>query len=96
MLEKLNKKIVILFFGIFLISVSIVYALNCGEACYDSGVCCGGVLYQGCEDSTGSLYCPNANTLSGDLGDCLECVCSSPSSCEWQADSQNCQIDELC
>jgi hypothetical protein len=101
MLEKLNKKFVLLLVLVisFLIYLNTTYALECAGVCYNAGVCYGDVWYEGCQDSNGNLYNPNEFLDDGDTNNCLICKCTG-TSCEWQPDYETCtlgwDVDYIC
>ncbi len=90
-MQKKLKFIVLYLFliGVFLFSVNTAYALECGGACFISGVCDNGVWFEGCEDSNGNLYKPNEFLVDGDVNNCLMCKCTGIS-CEWQPNQVTC------
>ena len=77
---------------IFLLNINTSNAIVCDGACFDSGVCCGGVQFEGCEDNSGNLYCPDAFLADGDGNDCLKCNCVG-SACDWQPSFSTCTIN---
>ncbi len=75
-------------------NVQISFAVCCGSACYESGVCVNNVWYQGCKDKVGSVH-PPETTLGKDVDGleygCMTCICSTSTQCEWKPNGKLCR-----
>jgi len=89
----MNRNVLLIIIAILLAICSyLVSAVCCADMCYDGGICFNDVWYEGCMDSPGTVYPPNAFLNSG----CLECQCGDPTDCEWIPTQTGCFLDEFC